>query len=78
MTSGFPDTEQRYAGLKIICDTEFYFSGNNVAFLKVYVGNQGNSWCIGLKRTVKSIYKDILKSRRRTGIKSRSSPVSTG
>jgi len=39
MISGFPDTEQRYAGLKIICDAEFYFSKRNVAFLKVYVGD---------------------------------------
>ncbi|XP_074612059.1 vitellogenin-2-like isoform X3 [Acropora palmata] len=35
MISGFPDTEQRYAGLKIICDAEFYFSKRNVAFLKI-------------------------------------------
>ena len=35
LTSGFPDTEQQYAGLKIVCDTEFYFGGDDSAFLKV-------------------------------------------
>lgn len=37
LTSGFPDTEQQYAGLKITCDTEFYIESDSWAYLKVSI-----------------------------------------
>ena len=35
VNSGFPETEERYAGLKITCDTDFYFETDTLAYLKV-------------------------------------------
>ena len=37
VNSGFPETEERYAGLKITCDTDFYFETDTLAYLKVGV-----------------------------------------
>ena len=37
MSSGFPETEQQFAGLKITCDTEFYIESDTTAYLKVGV-----------------------------------------
>lgn len=35
VNSGFPETEERYAGLKITCDTDFYFETDTLAYLKI-------------------------------------------
>ena len=35
MTSGFPETEEQLAGLKITCDAEVYVESDSSAYLKV-------------------------------------------
>ena len=39
MTSGFPETEQQLAGLKITCDAEVYVESDSSAYLKVLTIN---------------------------------------
>ena len=36
MTSGFPETEQQLAGLKISCYAEVYVESDSSAYLKVF------------------------------------------
>ena len=35
VTSGFPETEEQLAGLKITCDAEVYVESDSAAYLKV-------------------------------------------
>ncbi|KAL9951822.1 hypothetical protein ACROYT_G044557 [Oculina patagonica] len=35
VTSGFPETEQRFAGLKITCDVDFHIESDTRAYLKI-------------------------------------------
>ena len=35
MTSGFPETEEQLAGLKITCDADVYVESDSSAYLKV-------------------------------------------
>ena len=39
VTSGFPETEQQLAGLKITCDAEVYVESDSSAYLKVLTIN---------------------------------------